>query len=1774
MWSPRGRRPLWLWVLGVVVLPWRLYAADGTWTNLAGGSWPTGGNWASGTVADGTGFTADFSTLDLTADATVSLDGARTIGHLKFGDTATTTYNWFLNPGSGGPLTLSVSSGASTVLVNNGTTTIGAEIAGTGNVDKAGSGVLVLSASNSFSGAMTVRGGVLRVADNGALGATNGGTVVSGTGAGVELSDGITIMGERITINGTGPSSPSPGVNLGALQAGNGAAATWGGDILLGTTGSRLGAQAGGTLTVLGVIDDGANTFTLAISAHTNGGTVVLGNQSTYGGGTDIVRGTLRLGTNDALPAGTTLDLHSAGSERTTFDMAGFDQRVGGLKRTVESFGTITNSGATLSTLTVSNAVAAFSFGGEIVGNVAVVKVGGGNLTLSGSNTFTGGTAVGDGSLILAGGHNRLAANSAATLGSGGSSGRLQLGDGTAAISQTLTGLFTSGSGTENRVVGGNGATASTLVLNVGSGVAQSFGGMLGGTNATENNLALTKTGAGTLTLSASNSYKGATAVNAGILRVSDGAALGAADGATVVGSDGTVQLTDGVTVAGESITINGGGDNFRGTLSVLSGAGATWAGGVVIGTSGARIGAQANGTLTVSGVIDDGPGTNSLAISADPNNGVVVLSARNTYDGGTDIVRGTLRLGTNDALPTGTTLDVHQLGTGDPGIFDLAGFNQTVAGLKRGNVTGAGTVTNSASGLGMLTVSNVAADFVYDGTLRGNVALVKVGASNLTLSGANTASGGTTVGEGTLILAGGDNRLAANSAVTLGSGTSSGRLQLGDGTAAISQTLTGLFTSGSGTDNRVVGGNGAAASTLVMDIGSGVEQSLGDVLGGAGATENQLALTKTGAGTLALTASNAISGAVTVSAGILRVDNDGALGATSAGTTAGSGGTLQLSDGIWVSGETITVNGNGDNARGGLQAASGASATWAGDVVIGSAARIGAQANGALAVTGVIDDGAATNALRISADQSGGVVVLSGQSTYGGPTEILRGTLRLGTNDALPTTSILNVQSTNLSELAVFDLAGFDQRVGGLTRSASGWAGVVTNSAATTSTLTVSNASASSYGGFIGGDVALVKAGAGTLTLSTQNTYSGATTIQGGILRIEHAGALGTAGGPTTVANGTLQLGDGVIVSAESVTINGNGDNARGALQAGSAATATWAGGVVIGSGGARIGARDNGSLTVSGVIDDGANTYSLGISADANGGVVTLANQGTYGGGTTLYRGTLRLGTNDALPTATVLTMGGAGDALSFDLGGYSQGVAGLSESSGPSKVVTNSGASLSVLTVSNVNNYVYGGTIDGNIALVKSGSGTQSLTNQNTYTGSTTIGGGILQLGHAGALGATNGGTIASGGTLQLSDGVSVGGETVTINGNGASNLGALQAASGAAATWAGEVVLGSDLARIGAQSGGALTVSGVIDDGANSYGLDISANQSSGVVVLSGKSTYGGRTGIVRGTLRLGTNDALPTGTTLNINSFGIGEAATFDMAGFNQTVGGLDRAGSLGSGILTNGQAGLSILTVSNTAADFTYSGVIGGNVALAKTGERRLALTGTNTYTGPTTVAGGSLLINGDNGAATGLVRVISGSLLGGSGTVGGQTIFESGSTHSPGNSPGLQTFAGGLVYSNGATLVWELNTNGNALVLRGVTTGYDGVNLTNGQLLVENGAAMSLSFDGAGSAVDWGDAFWSSNREWLVISFLDGTADYASGSTNFTLNAASEWLDKDGDLLAANPWNSAAGFVTFLQADGVYLQYQVPEPCAWVALVAAGGMVAGLRRRSFKFHD
>jgi autotransporter-associated beta strand protein len=426
----------------------------------------------------------------------------------------------------------------------------------------------------------------------------------------------------------------------------------------------------------------------------------------------------------------------------------------------------------------VSNASYTISGTGGIGGSATTLtKAGTGTLTLSTSNSFGGGTAIKSGNVALAGGDQRIPAVGIVTLGDTGTSGKLILGDGASAVNQSLTNLAATGLG--GSVVGGN-ASASGLTIN--NAVALTLGAelTLGGAGANENNLTFTKSGAGRLTLSSSNSYSGASSLTAGAIVATTNSALGDATGATTVASGSSLGLSSDVnystaeplSIVGAGITTASyffaGSAGSRGALQSVSGSN-TFAGPIQISATGTtRIGIQNGAKLTLSGPITMGSGVTNVTMlfrAGDTDGDFITLtSSGNSWDTDTTIYTGNniaseyagVRLGVDDALPV--SVGVSGAPPGNAAItLDLNNFNQTVAGLS--SAYSFKIVNLASSGTSVLTLApaadkSTAATLIQDGPSGGKVAVVVNGPAKQTFAGLNTYSGNTTINGGTLALA------------------------------------------------------------------------------------------------------------------------------------------------------------------------------------------------------------------------------------------------------------------------------------------------------------------------------------------------------------------------------------------------------------------------------------------------------------------------------------------------------------------------------------------------------------------------------------------------------------------------------------------------------------------------------------------------------------------------------------------------------------------------------------------------------------------------------------------------------------------------------------------------------------------------------------------------------------------------------------------------------------------------------------------------------------
>lgn len=349
----------------------------------------------------------------------------------------------------------------------------------------------------------------------------------------------------------------------------------------------------------------------------------------------------------------------------------------------------------------------------------------------------------------------------------------------------------TSGAGVRNLQVNaavvGTATTGNTQTLtlagagNFSFGTAPNFGSI--GDGSAGGNLALTKSGAGTAVLNLANTYTGATNITGGILSVNHANALGGTTAGTTVQNGASLAIGNNVTTnASETLTISGAGFISFGALTTNTGVTtATWGGSVTLGDTAARIGARAGATLRVEGPVLGSGANQTFSVSGEFGTGAVILaSTGSTYTGNTGIVRGKLLLGATNALPTGTVLDMHTLsGTTDASVFDLNGFDQTIARLQRTAGNSVANVTNSASGAAKtLNINQTSGtqDFGSGSVLAsitGNLALQKSGDGTFTLSALNTYTGGTTLTGGNLgALANGafgtGNVLVEDTAVTL----------------------------------------------------------------------------------------------------------------------------------------------------------------------------------------------------------------------------------------------------------------------------------------------------------------------------------------------------------------------------------------------------------------------------------------------------------------------------------------------------------------------------------------------------------------------------------------------------------------------------------------------------------------------------------------------------------------------------------------------------------------------------------------------------------------------------------------------------------------------------------------------------------------------------------------------------------------------------------------------------------------------------------------------
>ncbi|MGE0095181.1 MAG: autotransporter domain-containing protein [Alphaproteobacteria bacterium] len=466
-----------------------------------------------------------------------------------------------------------------------------------------------------------------------------------------------------------------------------------------------------------------------------------------------------------------------------------------------------------------------------------------------------------------------------------------------------------------------------------------------------------------------------------------------------------------------------------------------------------------------------------------------------------------------------------------------------------------------------------------------------------------------------------------------------------------------------------------------------------------------------------------------------------------------------------------------------------------------------------------------------------------------------------------------------------------------------------------------------------------------------------------------------GGGGGSRTGGGGTGGIGGGGGGGANftSGSFNGGtgGDFGGGGgtgQSGGTPITATGGtGGFGGGGGGSKANATQTGGAGGFGSGGGGGFNAGAGGTFGGNGGSSDFSDGGGGAalGGAVFVRdgGTLTIVDGSFAGTYSVTggTTGGTGGATA----GQAQGT-----------TMFLHGSSSTGFNVGNGNTQTLAGAnaIAGTGGISKSGAGTLSITGANAnYSGTTSVTAGTLAAGAGTALGTggvtLNGGTLRSDAAMAIANAITLGASNGTWNTNGNDTT-----VSGI----------------IGSTGGGSLTKSGT------------------GTLTLSGVNTYTGGTTVSAGTLALGNNSAVGTGT-LNLGA---------------STTAQSNAAFTLSNAINLGGAA-----TWNTNGNDTTLSGVIGGSGsggALTKSGTGTLTLSGVNTYTGATSIDSGTLRVNG---SVTSAVTIGASGTLGGTGTITGNVI--AGGIWAPGNSIGTQNVTGNVTFNVGSTFEVEVDSSG-----------------------------------------------------------------------------------------------------------------------------------------------
>ena len=668
--------------------------------------------------------------------------------------------------------------------------------------------------------------------------------------------------------------------------------------------------------------------------------------------------------------------------------------------------------------------------------------------------------------------------------------------------------------------------------------------------------------------------------------------------------------------------------------------------------------------------------------------------------------------------------------------------------------------------------------------------------------------------------------------------------------------------------------------------------------------------------------------------------------------------------------------------------------------------------------------------------------------------------------------------------------------------------------------------------------------------------------------------GVLGIGSKVNSAATLTVSNGGKVVIRDSATTPNGQMMQLRMGVSSGSTGSLTVTGANSSFTTPYDVWAGYNASATANITVSNGGalNTgYTiLGASGTANalvtgaGSVWTILDmpnvpgsqpQGLAIGQSSTSNGTLTIADGGVVNVnstgGSVVVGGAAGSHGTLNIGAAAASPAAAAGTLNATNVVFATGATGTINFNHTSNSYIFAPGIQGTgPGTVNFLSGTTILTGNNTYAGATNISAGATaQFGNRGTDGGSNGlisGSVTNNGAMIVNlaalsttyGGVISGNGTFEQAGTGTLALSANNTFSGLTKVSSGTLQIGNNTTT-GSVGGNIENNSHLSFYRSNSFtfsnlisGTGDVDKRGAGTMTLASAQTYTGGTSVSQGTLRLGGNDRLATTGNLFIFS-----GATFDLAGFSQTVGAFSGPGTaaIGTGSLTFGNN-----------LDRTFQGTITGSGSFIKQGTGSFTMTGNNSaYTGTTIVNNGLLTVNGNlsNSATT----VNTSGTLGGTGTVGQTTVN---GTIAPGNSIGTLNVNGPYVQNAGSFYNVEvnaagqsdlINVNGTATINGGtvrVIAGVGSYNPTTVYTILTSSGARTGSYDSATSNFAFLDPSLSYDANNVYLTLVRNSVDF--GSVGVTPNQISA-----GNGLAVlgmgNPVVNAALMLTPDQARAAF---------------------------------